>query len=407
MKNLLILSLIYILFLSCSSNTQVKNISPEVVGSVKRIEVRNSAELLEALEDPKPGDYIFVHSGKYEIPERIFINESGTADKKIYLIGDTAGERPLLDYSSMEENSSNQGIVLKGDYWHIKGLQIFNAGDNGLHIRGNNSIIEFCSFFENADSGMQLDDGASNNLILNCDSYYNADSDLENADGFAVKMDVGSGNRFVGCRAWNNLDDGWDGYLRETDNISTTYEQCWAFKNGFLKDGTEGEGDGNGFKTGGSDNKLRKHNVSYTRCLAVDNLNDGFDHNSNRGEVSIINCSVSGNGRNMGFSKKNSLHKLTVINTIVLGDLGSLNAEVEEIRSNSWQNGLESTEEDFVSLDVEQLSAPRKPDGSLPAISFMHLVRKSDLLNAGMKTDVYYKGKAPDIGAFEFHKIRD
>lgn len=240
------------------------------------------------------------------------------------MIGDISGERPTMDFSSLTENSSHQGMVLKADNWHIKGLQFYKAGDNGLHVRGNNNLIEFCSFFENADSGFQLDDGASNNTILNCDSYFNADSKVENADGFAVKMDVGSGNEFIGCRAWNNLDDGWDGYLREADNIETTYINCWAFNNGFSKDGVKGKGDGNGFKTGGSDNKLTKHNSSYFRCLAVGNVNDGFDHNSNRGTVSIINCSATGNGRNLAFAEKNILENIVIINTLILGEVGNI-----------------------------------------------------------------------------------
>src|SRR5690606_12194926 len=142
--------------------------------------------------------------------EKIEITFSGTATAKITLMGDSEGERPKLDFSSMTENSSNQGIELKADFWHIKGLDIFNEGDNGMLIKGNNNVIEFCTFSECSDSGLQLDNGASNNTILNCDSYFNADSKIENADGFACKLRVGGNNKFFACRAWNNLDDGWD-----------------------------------------------------------------------------------------------------------------------------------------------------------------------------------------------------
>lgn len=365
------------------------------------VEVRNVAELIAALDEPEPGDSIFVHSGTYQLSERFYINDSGDASNKIFLIGDTSGDRPFLDFSSMKEGSSNQGIVLKADNWHIKGLQFYKAGDNGLHVRGHNNLIEFCSFSECSDTGLQLDDGASNNTILNCDSFFNADSSLENADGFAVKMDVGSGNKFIGCRAWNNLDDGWDGYLREADNVNTTYENCWAFNNGYRKDGSAGKGDGNGFKTGGSDNKTKKHNVSYTRCFAVNNLNDGFDHNSNRGTVSIINCSATKNGRNLAFAEKNGLEKIVIKNTLVLGDLGKYNAESEEVENNSWQLDFEVKESDFESMDFSELSAPRKKNGSLPNIGFMRPVSSSELADAGIKLELNYKGDAPDIGALE------
>ncbi|MDT0649517.1 glycosyl hydrolase family 28 protein [Autumnicola edwardsiae] len=365
------------------------------------IEVRTATQLIKAIDHASPGDSIFVHAGDYVLKERIYINDSGTASNKIYLVGSSSGERPKLDFSAMEENSSNQGIVLKADNWYIKGFQFYKAGDNGLHIRGNNNLIEFCSFSECADTGLQLDDAASKNTILNCDSFYNADSKLENADGFAVKMDVGSGNKFIGCRAWNNLDDGWDGYLREADNIQTTYENCWAFNNGYLKDGTKGKGDGNGFKTGGSDNKTRKHNASYYRCMAVNNVSDGFDHNSNRGTVSIINCSATGNGRNLAFSEKNGLAKITIINSLVLGELGKYNAEVEEVKNNSWQMDLNVSENDFVSTDISELSAPRKKDGSLPDIGFMRPQKNSKLVNAGVILEKTNSGEAPDLGALE------
>ena len=406
--------LILVLLLSGCYTTQEKtketkeNIAEKQIEKVKKgtslnfIKVQTPEELVKAIDQAKPGDSIFVFAGNYILNERIYINNSGTLENGIYLIGDISGERPTLDFSSLTEDSSHQGMVLKADYWHIKGLQFYKAGDNGLHIRGNSNLIEFCSFFENADSGLQLDDGASNNIILNCDSYFNADSKVENADGFAVKMNVGSGNKFIGCRAWNNLDDGWDGYLRGADNVETTYISCWAFNNGISKTGVKGEGDGNGFKTGGSDDKLTKHNAFYYRCLAVGNVNDGFDHNSNRGTVSIINSAAMGNGRNLAFAEKSSLEKIVIINTMVLGDVGKYNAVVEKVINNSWQDGRSATEEDFLSLDASELSAPRKADGSLPDIKFLHLQKGSDLIDAGMKLEIDYSGVAPDLGAFEF-----
>jgi hypothetical protein len=130
-----------------------------------------------------------------------------------------------------------------------------------MYIGGSNNIIEFCAFYENYDSGLQLGSGASNNQIINCDSYYNADIGQGNADGFSPKLDVGTGNYFYGCRSWQNSDDGYDGYLRPANDVTTTYDSCWCFKNGYLKSGGVSSGDGNGFKTGGSDDKTLMHNV--------------------------------------------------------------------------------------------------------------------------------------------------
>lgn len=302
----------------------------------------------------------------------------------------------------MSESSSNQGIVLNANYWHIKGIDIYNAGDNGMQITGSNNTIEFMTFSECSDSGLQLDNGAANNTILNCDSYFNADATLENADGFACKLNAGTGNKFIGCRAWQNLDDGWDGYLRDTDNISTTYQNCWAVKNGYLKDGTKGAGDGNGFKTGGSDDKLLKHNAKYTNCIAAGNVADGFDHNSNRGEVTIYNCSAYDNGRNYSFSGSNPLAKLIIKNSNVLGAYGTTLADIADITNNSWQNGITVTADDFTSIDYAQLLAARKADGSLPDVTFFHLKADSDMINKGVDVGLPFKGTLPDLGVFEF-----
>lgn len=365
-------------------------------------EVSTVTELNTALGKVKAGETIVLNGGTYTMTSKITLSTSGTSDKMITLKAKNGDARPKLDFSAMSEHSANQGIVLTADYWHIKGIDIYKAGDNGMQVKGSNNLIEFMTFSECSDSGLQLDNGAANNTILNCDSYFNADATLENADGFACKLNAGTGNKFRGCRAWQNLDDGWDGYLRETDNISTTYQNCWAVKNGYLKDGSKGAGDGNGFKTGGSDNKLLKHNAKYTNCIAVGNVADGFDHNSNRGEVTIYNCSAYDNGRNYSFSSTNPLAKLIIKNSNVLGTYGTTLATVVDITNNSWQNGITVTSDDFNSIDYAQLLGARKADGSLPDVTFFHLKSDSDMINKGVNVGLPFNGALPDLGAFEF-----
>ncbi|MGC4068768.1 MAG: right-handed parallel beta-helix repeat-containing protein [Polyangiaceae bacterium] len=262
--------------------------------------------LATAVSRVTAGQTIYLRGGTYALSSTISLTKSGSSSSQIALRAyplDSA--RPVLDFSAMSESGSNRGVSLSGSYWYVYGIDVFNAGDNCMYVTGSNNTIEFSTFSECSDTGLQLSGGASNNLVRNCDSYYNADSALENADGFASKLDVGSGNKFVGCRAWNNLDDGWDGYLRGADNVTTTYENCWAIDNGKLKSGAVGAGDGNGFKTGGSDDKALKHNATYTRCIAAGNVNDGFDHNSNRGSVTLLNCAAHNNGSNINFSSTN------------------------------------------------------------------------------------------------------
>ena len=380
-------------------------ISISGISTINGIIVSSSQDILNAISNSSAGDNIYIAEGNYTFNSTINISANGNSGNLISLLSHPDNtSRPKLDFSSMSESSSNRGIQLSGDFWHIKGIDVFGAGDNGMFISGSNNVIEFCTFSECKDTGLQIGNGSSNNTILNCDSFYNADSSLENADGFACKLDAGDGNKFIGCRAWQNLDDGWDGYLRGTDNITTTYENCWAIKNGYLKDGTVGAGDGNGFKTGGSDDKLLKHHAIYKNCIAVGNVYDGFDHNSNRGNVELYNCGSYNNGRNINFSNSNIANSLIIKNTVSLSSQNnnSLSATTTDITNNSWQNSIVANESDFISLNIDLLLSSRNEDGNLPDIDFMKIVSGSDLIDAGVDVGLSFNGSAPDIGPFEF-----
>ncbi|MBN2744707.1 MAG: hypothetical protein JXR39_12510 [Marinilabiliaceae bacterium] len=380
----------------------------------KETTVSTADELKTAISSANAGDIIWVAAGTYAFTTApgIAISRSGTSTNPITLKA-VEGTRPVIDFSGQaRDNSSAQGMKLTTSYWHIKGLDFYKAGDNGLQIAGGHyNTIEFCNFYECNDSGLQIDNGATNNLILNCDSYFNADGSNENADGFACKLSVGNDNKFKGCRSWRNLDDGWDGYLRNTDNISTYYEDCWTFQNGYDKDGVAGSGDGNGFKTGGSDvlsdgvTKVLKHNASYIRCIAVGNRVKGFDHNSNRGDITLYNCAAYANATNIGFGSTNPVNILTIKNSVVVGATGSINATTLNVSHNSWNGGVTANEWDYVDFTTSwytQLSAPRKSDGSLPDLNLWKLVANSDLIDKGTNVGLAFAGSAPDMGPFEY-----
>ena len=349
------------------------------------------------------GDTILVRGGTYALSATINLSKSGTDLSRYYLFA-FPGERPLLDFSSMAVSGSNRGLKLSGSYWYIKGFDVKGAGDNGMYLSGSNNIIEFCSFSENRDTGLQLGAGASNNQVINCDSYYNVDPSQGNADGFSPKLDVGSGNYFYGCRSWQNSDDGWDGYLRPrpAQPITTTLENCWSFDNGYLKSGSASVGNGNGFKMGGSDSANLEHNFILKRCLSFDNRVKGFDQNNNRGSMTLYNCTGYRNGFNYSITGPiDSGSTVTVANCLVLGSYGSLGSYVI-LHTDSWESPFNVTSADFVSIDTAGVRGPRKPDGSLPDISFMHLEAGSQLIDAGTNIGLSYLGSAPDLGAFEF-----
>ncbi|MDW6001825.1 RICIN domain-containing protein [Vibrio mangrovi] len=368
--------------------------------------VSTLAGLLAAIDDASAGDVIYIRGGTYYPSETIKIQHSGSSSKAIVLSAYPGDARPVFDFSAMSEKSSNRGFQLNANYWHLYGFDIKKAGDNGMYLTGSHNTIEFMKFYENSDTGLQISSGAAYNFIKNSDSYYNADSTLENADGFAAKLTVGTGNYFYGCRAWNNLDDGFDGYLRDNgSSITTTLEYTWMIRNGYQKNGVKGAGDGNGFKTGGSDGKDLAHNGLYINTISAGNTADGYDQNSNRGTVTIYNAIAFGNDRNFGLGDGSSrqLKKLTVKNSISLdsGKSDKFGASSTSISNNSWQNGISFSSSDFSSVNINDLLADRQSDGSLPVVKFFHLKSGSKLIDAGTDVGLDYNGRAPDLGSFE------
>jgi hypothetical protein len=363
------------------------------------------ATIGKAVGEAVAGDTIFLRGGTYSLSATITISKSGTSSAGYNLMaypGDA--ERPLLDFSSMSESSSNRGIQLNASYWYIKGIDIYKAGDNGMIIEKNGAsynIIEQCNFYENRDTGLQLANGAHDNEIINCDSYYNADSDQGDADGFAPKLTLGTGNYFYGCRAWNNSDDSYDCYLNApTDNVTTTFENCWAIKAGYLKDGSTGSGNGNGFKMGSSTNH---HNVILINCLAIQNLSKGFDQNHNKGSMTLYNCTAFNNGGNNFsiYEAVDSGYTATIINGLNYSGSNNIGTFVVQA-TNSWSGSFTVNSADFISIDPSAVYGPRNADGSLPEISFMRLAVSSDLIDGGTDVGEPYEGDEPDLGAFEY-----
>ncbi|MFO7448349.1 MAG: T9SS type A sorting domain-containing protein, partial [Ignavibacteriaceae bacterium] len=225
-----------------------------------------------------------------------------------------------------------------------------------------------------------------------------------NTDGFAPKLSVGTNNYFYGCRAWQNSDDGWDGYLSESASASTTVENSWCFMNGYLKDGSPSSGNGNGYKMGGGDNTNSSnlaHDFTLINSIAFDNRVKGFDQNNNRGSMILQNCTGYRNGTNYSIPAFiNEGKTASVINSAVLGNAGIFSSSVIQ-QTNSWHPPFVVNTSDFISVDTAGVRGARKPDGSLPDVDFLHLADGSDLIDAGTDIGLPYMGAGPDLGAFE------
>ena len=359
----------------------------------------STTNLMQVIESLEPGDTVFIRNGTHaSYTSTIYFNKSGTPEAHIYMLA-YPGETPVFDFTG----NDGPGMVLAGSYADYVGQTFRGAADNGLRITGSNNNITRCNFLENGDSGLQIE--SSNNTITNCDSYYNRDASEQNADGFAPKLNVGSGNKFIGCRAWQNSDDGWDGYLKSTRDVSQSFENCWAFKNGYRKDGSAGQGNGNGFKPGSD---IGTQNWTMKNCLAWGNLQKGFDQNHNRGSITLYNCTSVGNAKwdfteyeQPASGKTATIKNCIGFNPSSFAAKNNIGTFVVQ-SNNSWSGGFTIDASDFESIDPgSELTAARKSDGSLPDIKFMHLKQGSDFIDAGVDIGISYKGKAPDIGAFE------
>lgn len=349
------------------------------------------------------GDIIYLRGEVHSYTAKIDLNKSGNAVNRISLLAYPSDvTRPIINFTGQAVGI--RGIQLSGNYWYIKGIDICKSGDNGMHISGAYNIIEFCAFYENGDTGLQLANGANNNQVINCDSYYNIDASEGNADGYAAKLDVGTGNSFKGCRAWQNSDDGWDGLLNAGigTNPSTTYDSCWCFLNGYRKDMTASTGNGNGFKMGGNS---ERHDATLRNCLAVYNRVKGFDQNNNTGSMTLYNCTGYKNGPNFGMPSSNlaSGETMVLTNCISYSNRTGSNSitSIASQTTNSWQSPFVVDASDFVSLDTSVLRGPRNANGSLPTINLLKLAQGSDMINSGTNVGLPYYGSAPDLGYAE------
>jgi hypothetical protein len=174
-----------------------------------------------------------------------------------------------------------------------------------------------------------------------------------------------------------------------------------------LKDGSDpgSQANGNGFKLGGN---YTENDAILKNCLSFNNKSKGFDQNHNRGSMTLYNCTGYGNvGNNYSISEALDAGKsLTITNCIELGNKRSIGSFAVQT-TNSWMNPpfTGATAADFVSVDTTGVRSPRKPDGSLPDISFMHLASNSQFVNRGRDVGLPFIGTAPDLGCFETSEL--
>ncbi len=378
--------------------------------------------LQKAVDLAQPGDVIYLRGGTYPYVNTINIRtNAGTALAPIRVLA-YPGERPYFDFSAQPIGDNNRGIHVytNANYWYFQGLEIGHCGDNAVKLEGSYCTFDQCVFHDNQDTGLQI--GFSHttvnpgtwgayNTIINCDSYNNYDNATHggNADGFACKLHPGPGNKFIGCRAWYNSDDGWD--LFETD-ATVIISNCWAWKSGYLPSGPT-QGNGNGFKLGGNGTGGNSKGTHYAyNCVAFGCKVNNFTNNSHQDGEVIVNClafSPGSSGYNYFFEGSVNAGKTNIFENNAgiprSGTAGNFTVDAPDVEiNNSWNLPVTVSSADFTAITEAAAGAPRQPDGSLPA-GFARLVAGSDLIDVGSSAPPYsnaYCGSAPDLGAYEY-----
>lgn len=235
-------------------------------------------------------------------------------------------------------------------------------------------------------------------VVLNSDSYNNiGPSALSagNTDGFGAHA---KNVWFINDRAWHNSDDGYDSITSEG---RVAYINDWSFDHHGNRNGV---GDQNGFKVGGYayrsaglPDPIPLHTV--INSMSADNGANNFYANHQPGQSAYwINNTAYKPGYGANF---NMLERVSPTSTENIPGYREVlhnnvaysrpltsndNTPAQNETNNSWtvDGGLSVGAGDFESLDMLQLTAPRKPDGALPDVSFMKPVAGSVLQKYGL-----------------------
>ena len=369
-----------------------------------------------------------------------------------------SGNIPILDCSKAYEtygtNFSCFGLNAV-EYWHIKGITVRNAFQRGNANRrpqgfgatlSANLKFENCTAHNISARGFYYESGAWNTwdgpnalwssdttYFINCDAYDIRDSvNCSSGDGWKCGNYYGGVLIFDGCRAWDYSDDGFD----PGGAGKRIIRNCWAMSGNKYSSLCSGNIEGNGFKTAAVGVDQDNHYplgyvfVEMTNCLAAycigygfyNNLELGRDNNAryfnntayrNHGGFFDMPLNTSSRGletrNNISFNNRNSDYsQVGIYKPSIYVESNNTWKSTQQV--NDWPGWIKNpavtvTDADFISLDASQLKYPRKPDGSLPDITFLKLAAGSDLIDAGIDVGLPYSGSAPDLGYAEYGSV--
>lgn len=290
---------------TASADGSLSHPFPSLIDAQKLVAPGDSVLFREGTYRPSTESSMGLMENKYSCA--FLLDKNGEEGKPITYMA-YPGEKVVFDMSEYKPMGKRVAVFyVQGDWlvfkdFDITGTQVVvfdgsNTQSECFRIAGgNHGLYENLRMHHGMAIGWFLVEG-SHNLVLNCDAWCNYDShnkdlagaDGGNVDGFGCHGRPGSvGNKFKGCRAWWNSDDGFD-LIDAFEPV--VIEDCVAFYNGYKPGTFDKAGDGNGFKAGGYGMRAHKPTPEVSpvhevrNCVSYRNRASGYHANHHLGAI--------------------------------------------------------------------------------------------------------------------------
>lgn len=325
------------------------------------------ASLAKAVAQVKPGQTIAMRGGTYRLTSDVRVETNGTAANRITL-SNYRNERPVIDGSAVPSNLWT--FTHEGDYWTVQGLEIKNSHTLAyVCVSCRGMVFQRLAVHDNVQGGLLLrGDDTIDNKILDSDFYGDHDPAVagQSGVGLGVRFGSGSGNVLRGNRAWDNADNGFDlgGFASPV-----LVEYNWAWGNGRNHWSMPGfVSAASGFALGGGDPSPTAAHV-VRQNASWDNAAHGFSDDENPGAIQVSRNTAWKNS-DAGFSMRVAAARLTE-NVSIDNNSPFFLTSAAQGGGNTWNEAKPPTAAIFRSTDATKAMGPRRPDGSLPAVTFL------------------------------------
>jgi hypothetical protein len=379
--------------------------------------------LLRAQAAASAGDVVYIRGGVYNdftVPETdnpfedVYHYVNPISKSGITYEAYPGDPRPVFDFSNVPTDQRVAGFYIQTNVrdvnfvgFDVTGVKVgAQKQSEAFRIAGGANFVDMAAYGNEANGFYFTIDGTG--VVLNSDAHDNLGPTATaagNTDGFGGHA---KNVWFIGDRSWHNSDDGFDSI---TSNGRVAYIDDWSFDHHGNQNGI---GDQNGFKVGGYayttsglPDPIPLHTVIDS--LGADNGANNFYANHQPGQSAywINNTGYRpGYGANFNMLERVSPtsadniagYREVLHNNLAFTGPATLNDDTPAANetNNSWtlNGGLELTAADFESVELQQLTAPRNADGSLPDVDFLKPVAGTPAQKAGLgyladRGDVY------------------